>query len=136
MVVFGLSAEALRIPGGHVMLIALRMIFPSPRPEQSELAEKEDSFIVPLALPLIAGTGVIAAIMVLTGHPSANRMGLSIAVPGAWVVTTLVLLSAQWFAKVLRQRGLMAMEPLMGMLLIVAAVQTFPDGLHFPSQVP
>lgn len=137
MGVFGLSAEALRISGGVMLfLIALRMIFPAPGQERAESGEQEEPFIVPLAIPLIAGPSVIAAIMVLTGHPSANRMGLLIAVLGAWVVSTLILLSAPWLAKVLRRRGLMAMERLMGMLLIVVAVQMFLDGLHLPSRVP
>jgi multiple antibiotic resistance protein len=137
MAVFGLSAEALRISGGVMLfLIALRMIFPPHGAERAESAEAEEPFIVPLATPLIAGPSVIAAIMVLTGHPSANRIGLLVAVLGAWVVSTLILMSAPFFARVLRRRGLMAIERLMGMLLIVVAVQMFLDGLHLPSRVP
>lgn len=137
MAVFGLSAEALRISGGIMLfLIALRMIFPPHGTERVESVEQEEPFIVPLATPLIAGPSVIAAIMVLTGHPSANRFGLLLAVLGAWGVSTLILLSAPFFARVLRRRGLMAIERLMGMLLIVVAVQMFLDGLHLPSRVP
>jgi multiple antibiotic resistance protein len=137
MAVFGLSAEALRISGGIMLfLIALRMIFPAHGAERMESVEQEEPFIVPLATPLIAGPSVIAAIMVLTGHPSADRIGLLGAVLGAWVVSTLILLSAPFFARVLRRRGLMAIERLMGMLLIVVAVQMFLDGLHLPSRVP
>ena len=137
MSVFGLSAEALRISGGIMLfLIALRMIFPPSAPERADLGEMEEPYIVPLATPLIAGPGVIAAIMVLTGHPSANRFGLLMAVLGAWLASTLILLCAPFFAKVLRRRGLMAVERLMGMLLIVVAVQMFLDGLHLPSRVP
>ena len=83
----------------------------------------------------IAGPGVIAAIMVLTGHPAANRAGLLGAVMAAWAATTLILLSALFLARVLRRRGLMAVERLMGMLLIVVAVPMFLDGLHLPSRV-
>ncbi len=137
MAVFGLSAEALRISGGIMLfLIALRMIFPPHGRERMELVEEEEPFIVPLATPLIAGPSVIAAIMVLTGHPSANRAGLLIAVLGAWLASTLILLCAPFFARVLRRRGLLAIERLMGMLLIVVAVQMFLDGLHLPSRVP
>ena len=137
MSVFGLSAEALRISGGVMLfLIALRMIFPPHGPERAESSEPEEPFIVPLATPLIAGPSVIAAIMVLTGQPAANRVGLLGSILAAWAVTTLTLLSAPFFARVLRRRGLMAIERLMGMLLSVVAVQMFLDGLHLPSRVP
>lgn len=137
MAVFGLSSEALRISGGVMLfLIALRMIFPAHGAERLESAEQEEPFIVPLATPLIAGPGVIAAIMVLAGHPSANRPGLLVAILAAWGASTLILLSAPFFARVLRRRGLMAIERLMGMLLVVVAVQMFLDGLHLASKVP
>jgi multiple antibiotic resistance protein len=54
----------------------------------------------------------------------------------AWAVTTLILLSAPFFARVLRRRGLKAIERLMGLLLIVVAVQMFLDGLPLPARVP
>ena len=136
MAIFGLSAEALRISGGIMLfLIALRMIFPpagSERPDPHE----EEPFIVPLATPLIAGPSLIATIMILTGHPDAWRLGVFSAITAAWLVSTLILLSAPFFARILRRRGLMAVERLMGMLLIVVAVQMFLDGLHLPSRVP
>jgi multiple antibiotic resistance protein len=54
----------------------------------------------------------------------------------AWAVTTLILLNAPFFARVLRRRGLKAIERLMGLLLIVVAVQMFLDGLPLPARVP
>ena len=54
----------------------------------------------------------------------------------AWAVTTLILLIAPFFARVLRRRGLKAIERLMGQLLIVVAVQMFLYDLHLPSRVP
>ena len=136
MAVFGLSAEALRISGGVMLfLIALPMIFPVHGAERPESAG-EEPFIVPLATPLVAGPGVIAAIMVLTGQGAGNRAALAASILAAWGASTLILLSAPFFARVLRRRGLMAVERLMGMLLIVVAVQMFLDGLHLPSRVP
>lgn len=136
MALFGLSAEALRISGGIMLfLIAIRMIFPpagAERPDQQD----EEPFIVPLATPLIAGPSLIATIMILTGNPAAARPGLFIAIVSSWAISTLILLSAPFLARILRRRGLMAVERLMGMLLIVVAVQMFLDGLHLPSKVP
>lgn len=142
MGVFGLSSEALSISGGIMLfLIALPMIFPpeeqgrpggAVRPDTPD----EEPFIVPLATPLIAGPSLIATLMILTGNPASSRPGLLGAVLAAWAVCTLVLLCAPFFARLLRRRGLMAVERLMGMLLIVVAVQMFLDGLHLPSRVP
>ena len=131
MAIFGLSVEALRIAGGIMLfLIALRMIFPEGRSERPEQHE-EEPFIVPLATPLIAGPSLIATIMILSGNPAMNRVGVLTAIFSSWGVSTLILLSAPFFARILRRRGLMAVERLMGMLLIVVSVQMFLDGLHF-----
>jgi len=136
MAIFGLSAEALRISGGIMLfLIALRMIFPPGGAERLDQPE-EEPFIVPLATPLIAGPSLIATIMILSGRPDVNRRGVLTSIVSAWAVSTLILLSAPFFARILRRRGLMAVERLMGMLLIVVAVQMFLDGLHLQSSVP
>jgi multiple antibiotic resistance protein len=136
MAVFGLSGEALRIAGGIMLfLIALRMIFPPVGGERGEIFE-EEPFIVPLATPLIAGPSLIATIMLLTGNREINRWEVLGAIAAAWLVSTGILLSAPFFSRILRRRGLMAVERLMGMLLIVVAVQMFMDGLHLPSRVP
>jgi len=136
MAVFGLSSEALRISGGIMLfLIALRMIFPPGGAERPDPVE-EEPFIVPLATPLIAGPSLIATLMILTGNPAAHRPGILAALLTAWISSTLILLCAPFFAGILRRRGLMAVERLMGMLLVVVAVQMFLDGLHLPSRVP
>ena len=136
MNIFHLSPEALQISGGIMLfLIALRMIFPPAGAERPELPE-EEPFIVPLATPLIAGPSLIATIMILTGHPQVNSLLVLTAIVSSWAASTLILLSAPFFARILRRRGLMAVERLMGMLLIVVSVQMFLNGLHLPSQVP
>jgi len=136
MAVFGLSAEALRISGGIMLfLIAIRMIFPPAGAERPDHPDGEP-FIVPLATPLIAGPSLIATIMILTGNPAAGRLEIFSAILSAWAVSTLILLCAPSLARILRRRGLMAVERLMGMLLVVVAVQMFLDGLHLPSRVP
>jgi multiple antibiotic resistance protein len=136
MAIFGLSAEALRISGGIMLfLIALRMIFPpagAERPDQHE----DEPFIVPLATPLIAGPSLIATIMILRGTRDLDPWSVLTAIVSAWLLSTLILMSAPFFARILRRRGLMAVERLMGMLLIVVSVQMFLDSLHLPSRVP
>lgn len=137
MAIFGLSAEALRIAGGIMLfLIALRMIFPPAGGERTEATVEEEPFIVPLATPLIAGPSLIATIMVLAGNPATSRPGVLAAIVASWSISTLILLSSPFFARILGRRGIMAVERLMGMLLVVVSVQMFLDGLHLPSRVP
>jgi len=136
MAIFHLSGEALKISGGIMLfLIALRMIFPPEGPERLDRHE-EEPFIVPLATPMIAGPSLIATIMILTGDPAVDRWAVLQAIAASWIVSTLILLSAPFFSRILRRRGLMAVERLMGMLLITVSVQMFMDGLHLKSSVP
>jgi multiple antibiotic resistance protein len=136
MAIFHLSAEALQISGGIMLfLIALRMIFPPAGPERPDQHE-EEPFIVPLATPMIAGPSLIATIMILRGNPEVDHWGVLTAIVASWVASTLILLSAPFFSRILRRRGLMAVERLMGMLLITVSVQMFMNGLHLRSAVP
>jgi multiple antibiotic resistance protein len=136
MAIFRLKPEALQISGGIMLfLIALRMIFPSDGHQRPDRLE-EEPFIVPLATPLIAGPSLIATIMILTGNPAVNRWEVLASIGMSWLVSTLILLSAPFFSRILRRRGLLAVERLMGMLLITVSVQMFMDGLHLPFSPP
>ena len=114
------------ISGGIILfLIALKMIFPSkPEGESTSTAEKEP-FIVPLAIPLVAGPAVLAAIILY----SKQEAGSILAIIAAWIVTTLILLSSTFLNKILGHRGIIACERLMGLVLTMIAIQMFLEGL-------
>lgn len=124
-----LKQEALFISGGIVLfLIALKMIFPPIRSEAQELSA--EPFIVPLATPLVAGPSVLATLLVLVNsHPEHMHRWL-LALLIAWSITAAVLLCAPAIARVLKEKGSMAIERLMGMLLVMVAVQMFLNGLE------
>ena len=124
-----LRQESVSIAGGIVLfLIGLRMIFPSPHGLMGDLPEGEP-FIVPMAIPMIAGPSGMAAVMLL-GSQEPDRMGAwSLALFLAWAVTAAILFSATYLYKWLGQRALIAIERLMGMLLVAISVQMFLDGL-------
>lgn len=125
-----LTQEALYISGGVVLfLIALKMIFPPSHKEVDETMT--EPFIVPLATPMIAGPSVLATLLVLvSAHP--EQMGRwVIALLIAWGITAAVLLCAPAIARVLKEKGSMAVERLMGMLLVVVAVQMLLNGIEF-----
>ena len=69
--------------------------------------------------------------MLLLQRTSPGQTGpLLLAVTVAWALSGAILLSSTFFYRVLRARGLIAMERLMGMVLVMIAVQLFMNGLR------
>ena len=124
-----LRQESVSIAGGIVLfLIGLRMIFPPPEGLMGELPEGEP-FLVPLAIPMVAGPSGMAAVM-LMGSQEPGRMGdWSLALMIAWGLTAAILFSATYLYRWLGTRVLMAIERLMGMLLVALSVQMLLDGV-------
>ena len=124
-----LEQETLSIAGGIVLfLIALRMIFPREGGFAGEALEGEP-FLVPLAIPLFAGPSTLAALLLLQQSSPGDSTSLLIAVTIAWAIGGTILLSSTFFYRVLRERGLVAIERLMGMLLVMVSVQMLVNGL-------
>ncbi len=125
----GLQPEAVSIAGGIVLfLIALRMIFPSHGTLSGEPLQGEP-FVVPLAIPLVAGPSTLATLLLLQSAASTTTWALALAVTIAWALTGVILLSSTFLHRVLGERGLIAMERLMGMLLVMVAVQMLLNGV-------
>ncbi|HEY9400421.1 MAG TPA: MarC family protein [Luteimonas sp.] len=124
-----LRQESVAIAGGIVLfLIGLRMIFPPPEGLMGELPDGEP-FIVPMAIPLIAGPSGMAAVM-LMGSQEPDRMGAwSLALMIAWAATAAILFSSTYLYKWLGLRVLTAIERLMGMVIVAISVQMLLDGL-------
>ena len=124
-----LRQESVSIAGGIILfLIGLRMIFPPVDGIMGELPEGEP-FIVPMAIPMIAGPSGMAAVMLL-GSQEPGRMGdWSLALAIAWAATALILFSATYLQKWLGTRVLIAIERLMGMVIVAISVQMLMDGI-------
>src|SRR5688572_9102130 len=127
--VMHLRQESVSIAGGIVLfLIGLRMIFPPPEGLMGELPDGEP-FIVPLAIPMVAGPSGMAAVM-LMGSNEPERLGEgSLALLIACGAVAAVLFCATYLYKWLGTRVLTAVERLMGMLLVAISVQMLLDGL-------
>ncbi len=127
----GLSQASISVAGGIILfLIALKMIFPVPRSMRDDYDDDHDEpFLVPLAVPMIAGPSAMAILLLLaTAEP--GRLGIwTLAVLIAWGATAVILLAAPQLKRLLGQRGLIATERLMGMLLVAIAVQMFLEGV-------
>lgn len=124
-----LRQESVAIAGGIVLfLIGIRMIFPRPEGLMGAVPDGEP-FIVPMAIPLVAGPSGMAAVM-LMGSNEPERLGdWSLALLLAWGGTAAILMSATLLYKLLGARALTALERLMGMLLVAISVQMLLDGL-------
>lgn len=124
-----LQQETISIAGGIVLfLIALRMVFPREEPEQRDRLRGEP-FVVPLAIPLIAGPSTLASLLLLQQSSPHSTLQLFLALTLAWSVTAVILLSSTILYRLLKERGLIAVERLMGMLLVMLAVQMFINGV-------
>ena len=124
-----LRQESVSIAGGIVLfLIGLRMIFPRPEGLMGEMPGGEP-FIVPMAIPLVAGPSGMAAVMLMGSNEPDRLMDWSVALLIAWFATAAILFSATVLYRFLGTRVLIAIERLMGMLLVAISVQMFLDGL-------
>jgi multiple antibiotic resistance protein len=130
-----ISDPALSIAGGIVLfLIAVRMVFPSSEWTLDEHLTGEP-FIVPLAVPYVAGPSALAAVMLLMSREPSRWPEWWAALSAAWVACAVILIFGSRLSRVFGQRGLIAMERLMGLVLVAVAVQMFLVGLKLGLQV-
>jgi len=125
-----ITQQALGIAGGIILfLIAIKMIFP---PENGITANERnigEPFIVPLAIPLVAGPSAMTTVTLFGSQSPEQIWKWFIALAIASTISTIILLFANQLRKLLGPKGLIAMERLMGMVLTTVAVQMFLSGL-------
>lgn len=124
-----IEQHSVELAGGIlVLLIALTMIFPPQSEEKGPQGMQKEPFVVPIATPLISGGGVFALTMILAKQaPLAN---VSLAILVAWVPLCIVVVASAYLQKILGKRGLIAVEQLMGMILMIIGVGLLIKGLH------
>jgi len=129
MTLLALRQESVAVGGGIVLfLIGVKMVFPSREGIFGELPEGEP-FIVPLAIPCVAGPSVMAALLLLS-NKEPDRWGEWLLALGlAWLATSLILLSSSRLQKLLGDSVISALEKLMGMLLVAVSVQMILDAM-------
>lgn len=134
----GISIPAFRVAGGLLLFVtAFDMLFERRarrRKDQSEtgLDPADDPSVFPLATPLIAGPGSIAAMILLTssaeGWPA--LLAAHLVMLAVLTVVFVFFLSAGLLERVLRETGINVVTRLLGMLLAALAVQFVLDGLR------
>lgn len=125
-----ISPGAVLISGGIILfLIGIKLVFPQAKNhEPTGSPNEKEPFLVPLAIPLVAGPAVLATVMLYSRQEVGDLLCLG-AIFIAWVATTLILLLAVPLKKLLGTRGLAALERLTGLILMMIAVQMFLDGI-------
>jgi multiple antibiotic resistance protein len=133
----GISIEAFQVAAGVLLFkIAVDMVF-AQRERETEVEEKEaqlreDISIFPLAIPIIAGPGTLASILILVNEANAYSFGLIIVLAIAGIVLliayTLLCLSAR-LARLLGQTGINVVTRVLGVLLSALAVQYIANGV-------
>jgi multiple antibiotic resistance protein len=136
---FGITLAAFRIGGGILLfMIGLDMVYAKVSRSKVTATEKyegdaDDVAMMPLAIPMIAGPGAIATVIVLVARGEELGLASYAVVLGAVaftsVVTYLMMTNADRVASRIGQRELRAVNRLMGVLMVAIAVEFVINGL-------
>ncbi|TBH20862.1 MarC family protein [Thermus thermamylovorans] len=134
----GISLEALRVAGGILLFrIATEMVFAhherETAEEKDEARERADISVFPLAIPLIAGPGALASVLILGGEAREVPGGSAVVFLTAFLVLFLAYLFLRGAASVRRalgRTGVNVVTRVLGILLAALAVQFVADGVR------
>ncbi len=142
---FKVSTPAVRIAGGVLLfVIGIEMLYgrisrtETTEREEQEATEKEDVSITPMAIPLLAGPGSIAAVVLFSGVEEGMTgtlsvvVALSIVMLGSWLLLSLT----DELLRVLGQIGVKVIARVMGLLLLFVSTQFVIDGIKGAGLVP
>ena len=126
--VMNLSELSLQIGGGVILfLIALRMIFPPPKVDADE--PHGEPLIVPLAIPAIAGPSALATVLLLVSQAPEKRLEWIAALCVTMSVSAVVLVLAERIQRVAGDRFVVALERLMGLVLVAVSIEMLLRGI-------
>lgn len=127
----GIKEHSLGISGGIVLFImSIKLVFNSAMDEQAQISQKdEEPFLVPLAIPLIAGPASLSMLMILSAKNPTEVWTLFAAVLIASVLNGAVLLLSFPISNILGKRGIIALERLAGLIMVLISVNMIMGGI-------
>lgn len=124
--ILGVDVQSFAIGGSIIMfLIGIEMVLGLELFKQDE--NVSSGTLVPIAFPLIAGSGTLTTIMSLKANFEEIYITLGIVIN--LVLVFLVLISLQWIEKVLGVNGLTAIRKFFGVILLAISVKIFGSNL-------
>jgi multiple antibiotic resistance protein len=129
--VLNLQEESVRIAGGLILgIIAFRMLFGGEKGVFGDPHGDGEPLLFPLAVPLVAGPATLSLLLLLTSSDPGRLVDWLIAVVGAWAGTAAILFFSSALSRAVGDKGLGVLQRLMGMLLVVIAVQMLVEGVQ------
>ncbi len=126
---FGIHEYSLSIAGGIILfMISIPLVF-STEEEPKNDPKEDEPFIVPLAIPLVAGPAALSMVMITSAQQSNKWITLA-AVLMASLINSIILMSSFPLSKLLGKRGLIAIERLTGMILVLMSVDMIMGGIE------
>jgi MarC family membrane protein len=126
-----LSDIALRIGGSIILfMIAIRMVFPQGGAHYTDSDEDSEPFIVPLAIPALAGPSALATVLLFSSHRLADTLLHVAALSAVAIVWLMVFLSAERLQRALGPKVMTAFERLMGLILTAMAAEMMLAGIR------
>jgi MarC family membrane protein len=129
--VMHLSETSLSIAGGVILfMIAIRMVFPGEGGPLGNVEHGQEPFIVPLAIPLIAGPSALATVMLMATREPSKLAMWALAVTITMMLVSVVLLAGERLQRLMGERLMQAVERLMGLILTAMAVEMLLGGIR------
>ncbi len=125
---FGIHEYSLSIAGGIILfIISIKLVFGGEEDTKSDPKEDEP-FVVPLAIPLVAGPAALSMVMITAAQQSNKFITLG-AVVVASLINSVILMFSFPLSNLLGKRGLIAIERLTGMILVLMSVDMVMGGI-------
>jgi multiple antibiotic resistance protein len=130
----GITLNAFRVAGGLLLFkIATDMVFAQlereTKEEAAEARERPDISVFPLAIPLLAGPGALASVMILAGTSDPGAQGVVYgSISLVCLIAYISLVAAEWLFRLLGRTGVNVVTRILGILLAALSVQYIADG--------
>lgn len=131
LALLGIAQYSMSIAGGIILfIISIKLVFNPLEDEETKTNPKEEEpFIVPLAIPLIAGPASLSMLLILSAGTVSKAFYILVAVLVASALNAAILLLSFPISNLLGKRGLVALERLTGMLLVLMSVNMVMNGV-------